>query len=105
MVAKAAFDPDLTTYGFINRTAHLVGKNTHPLFRVIQGPGDGEAPDDLEGTFYHNFFGTWQMGPLLARRSSDLMRFVAPGPEVPLNYDDALEQKALRLTLGEFKLS
>ncbi len=107
VVAKAAFDPDLTTYGFINRTAHLVGKNTHPLFRVIQGPGDGEAPDGLEGTFYHNFFGTWQMGPLLARNPGFLREILRRllGPEVPLNYDDALEQKALRLTLGEFKLS
>ena len=106
VVARAAFDPELVTYGFVNRTAHLVGENTHPLFRVLRGPGDGAAPDGLEGTLYRNFFGTWQMGPLLARNPGFLREILRRllGPDIPLDYDDAPEGKALALTLEEFKL-
>lgn len=107
VVAHPVFDPQLTSYGFVNRTAHLVGENPSPLFRVVQGPGDGAQPDGAEGTLYRNFFGTWQMGPLLARNPGFLREILRRllGPEAALDYDDALEQKALELTLKEFKLT
>ncbi len=105
VVAHTRFDPSLRTYGFVNRTAYLVGENTHPLFDVQIGPGDGDgasAADHLEGTLYRNFFGTWQMGPLLARNPGllreILRRLTGSEPE----YDDSLEKKALELTLSEF---
>ena len=105
VVARAAFDPSLITYGFINRTSYLVGKNQHPLFQVIQGPGDGDHPDSMEGTLYKNFFGTWQMGPILPRNPGLLREILRRlvGDDFR-DYDDALERKALALTLKEFKL-
>lgn len=107
VVAHPAFDPGLTTYGFVNRTAHLMGENQNPLFQVIQGPGDGPEASGVEGTLYRNFFGTWQMGPLLARNPALLREMLRRllGPEVALDYDDSLEEKALALTLREFGLS
>ena len=105
VVARAAFDPHLITYGFINRTAYIIGENKHPLFQVIQGPGDGESPDGLEGTLYKNFFGTWQRGPILPRNPGllrEILRRLA-GDDFR-EYDDSLERQALERTLKEFQL-
>lgn len=106
VVAKATFDPELTTYGFINRTAHIVGKVDCPLFQVVQGPGDGKEPGGTEGSLYKNFFATWQMGPILARNPGLLREVLRrlTGEDMG-EYDDSLEQQALELTLAEFKLN
>ena len=59
MLAQPVYDENARIYGFINRTAYLVGENRYPLFTVLSGCGDGETPDGKEGTLYHNFFATW----------------------------------------------
>lgn len=97
-------DPSIRTYGFVNRTQFIEGKNLHPLFRALRGPGDGEQPDGWEGTLYNGFCGTWQMGPLLPRNPA-LLRILLQrlAGEDFRDYDDTLERKALELTLSEFK--
>ena len=103
VVSRPVFDEGLVTYGFVNRTGHLTGENEYPLFRVLKGPGDGPEPDGTEGTLYKNFFGTWQMGPLLVRNPGLLRELLSrmtgedcSGLALPL------AEKALELTLAEF---
>lgn len=103
---------DITTYGFINRTHYIDGVNKYPLFKVIKGAGDGAgeaSADGFEGTLYKNFFGTWQMGPLLARNPAILeeivKRILGKDYKAPAKKKkQSLEEKALELTLSEFKL-
>lgn len=104
VVSRCVFDRQLMTYGFVNRTGWLVGENPSPLFEVVSGPGDGEQPDGKEGTLYKNFFATWQMGPLLTRNPGFLKELLRRMTGVEPQIDDAMEQKALALTLSEFKL-
>lgn len=92
-----------TTYGFINRTAHLVGCETEPFFKLSRGISDGEEKRGQEGTHYKNFFGTWQVGPLLVRNPLLLKEFLKLllGSDF-VDFDTALEEKALEATLEEF---
>ena len=102
-VAHAVFDENLRTYGFINRTAHLIGENHYPLFTLEKGLSDGRDPDGFEGTLYKNFFGTWQMGPLLARNPSILKEILKRMlKEDYQEIDTSLEEMALQRTLDEF---
>lgn len=106
VVARATFDPELISYGFINRTQHIVGENLYPLFQTVSGASDGEKPDGWEGTLYRNFFGTWQMGPVLVRVPwllKEVLKRLLGQDFVP--YDDSLEKKALDKTLKEFEIS
>lgn len=43
MLAQPVYDENARVYGFINRTAYLVGENRYPLFTVLSGCGDGET--------------------------------------------------------------
>jgi len=104
VVSSPVFAPDERCYGFINRTQHIEGENPYPLFRLISGAGDGkEGNAAFEGTLYKNFFGTWQMGPLLPRNPlllKELLRRLL-GDDFR-DFDTSLEQKALDCTLAEF---
>lgn len=105
-------ESDILTYGFVNRTHCILGENKHPLFKVLKGAGDSEgdeSSDGFEGTLYKNFFGTWQMGPLLARNPAILeeivKRILGSDYVKPESKDEkSLEEKALELTLSEFNL-
>ena len=103
VVSCPVFDESVRCYGFINRTAHLTGENPYPLFRVLRGPGDGETPTGTEGTLYKNFFGTWQMGPVLVRNPA-LLREVLhriTGEDCS-GLDLGLQERALAIPLAEF---
>ena len=95
---------NITTYGFINRTAHI--ENTSeltPLFTLTKGIGDGTADTTHEGNRYKNFFGTWQIGPILVRNPlllKSLLKLILA--EDYRDFDTTLEQKALDTTLAEF---
>lgn len=104
VVSRPVFNDSLLCYGFVNRTSHMVGENTSPLFRVLRGPGDGETPDGMEGTLYKNFFGTWQMGPVLVRNPGLLREVLGriTGQDCS-GLDLSLQEKALALTLAEFE--
>lgn len=104
VVGRCTFDPEILTYGFVNRTQYIEGNNDRPLFTVLAGPGDGKEPDGKEGTLYQNFFGTWQMGPLLPRNPLLLREILFRLTGAETTYDDTLERKALEATLREFKL-
>ncbi|MEG1994043.1 MAG: hypothetical protein RR048_03970, partial [Oscillospiraceae bacterium] len=103
-VGILAFDENIKTYGFINRTAHLVGENKFPLFKLEKGLSDTEEKGGFEGNHYKNYFGTWQMGPLLLRNPlvlKEILKLLL-GEEYK-DFDTTLEQKALDVTLAEFK--
>ena len=103
MLAQPVYDENARIYGFINRTAYLVGENRYPLFTVLSGCGDGETPDGKEGTLYRNFFATWAMGPMLARNPSMLRELLHRllGEDYR-ECDMRLEEKALALVTAEF---
>lgn len=103
VLSHPVFEPGLYCYGFVNRTAHIIGENRFPLFRVVKGPGDSDAAGDTEGTLYKNFFGSWQMGPLLVRNPGllrELLRRITG--ENYREIDLALQERALAITLAEF---
>ncbi len=105
VVASPVFAPDTPGYGFINRTAHIDGNNGDWLFTLRSGAGDNETETEHEGNLLHNFFGTWQLGPVLVKNPHllcEVLRRVA-GDQYR-EPDNALEQKALDLTLEEFGL-
>jgi len=104
VVGRAQVPGEPRCYGFINRTAHLVGDCGEPLFKLERGAGDGEGVTaDTEGSILGNLFATWCVGPVLVRNPDllrDFMRRFTEG-ELP-EFDDALERRALALTLSEF---
>ena len=103
MLAQPVYDGSARVYGFINRTAYLLGENRSPLFKVLSGCGDGEAPDGKEGTLYRNFFATWAMGPILARNPSLLRELLQRLLGVDYRECDmSLEEQALSLVIAEF---
>lgn len=87
-------------YGFINRTAHIEGADSHHLFKVEYGAGDGEGVAEFEGNLLNNLFATWCLGPLLVKNPhllrALLMRLLG---ERFCDYDDSLERLALERTL------
>ncbi|MBQ1238311.1 MAG: hypothetical protein IIX70_08535 [Oscillospiraceae bacterium] len=105
VLAELAFEKGTESYGFINRTAHLKGDCGEPLFLVKKGAGDGEGESaDKEGSLYKNFFGTWQMGPVLVKNPSllkELLRRLAG--EDYKDFSCQAQELALRLTLVEMK--
>jgi len=103
MIGHPIFDENEMIYVFGNRTAYLEGENKHPLIKVVEGFGDNQKPDGFEGTLYKNFFGTWGVGPVLARNPA-LMREVLKrclGDDY-IEGDYSLEERALALVLEEF---
>lgn len=102
-VATLTFNEDIKTYGFINRTAHLVGENKYPLFKLEKGLSDTQESGGYEGNVYKNYFGTWQMGPLLVRNPKFLKEILKRLLKDDFkDFDTTLEQKALDITLSEF---
>ena len=91
-------------YGFLNQTA-LVEYHTPPnLFELVHGLGDTGAPAKGEGMVYKNCFATSLLGPILAKNphfTRELLKRTLL--ENMGDYDDRLEQEALRLTLKEFE--
>ncbi len=102
VVSRLNANMDVRCYGFINRSSHLVGGNIEPMFRLDKGAGDTQEQCEYEGNFYRQYFGTWQMGPIMVK-NPQLLRFLLARicPGVPQNFDDKLEKKALELTLTE----
>ncbi|WP_312644381.1 hypothetical protein [Hydrogenoanaerobacterium sp.] len=105
VVASPVFAPDVRGYGFINRTAHIDGNSGDYLFTLQSGAGDNETETAHEGNLVNNFFGTWQLGPVLVKNphllNELLRRLTGENYQEP---DNSLEQKALNLTLEEFQL-
>lgn len=105
VVAYPVFAPQTASYGFINRTAHIHGNTRDPLFAVRYGAGDGqETPAQQEGNLYRNFFGTWQLGPVLVKNPvflKELLRRLAG--ERFRDWNTTAEELALKLTLSEIK--
>lgn len=94
----------IETYGFINRTAHIMGNNSYHLFNVTSGYCDDKIQSGKEGNRYKNFFGTWQMGPFLVRNPRFLREILMLLLKDNFKeFDYELEQYALELTLSEFK--
>ena len=95
---------EIVSYGFINRTSHLVGENEYPLFRIQRGLSDTIETGGSEGTLYKNFFATWQMGPILVRNPL-LLKYIIKRilNDHYRNFNTSLEEKALERTLLEFK--
>lgn len=104
MKGVPSFASDSFCYGFANRTAYLEGENEYPLFTNVVGFSDSESCDGTEGTLYKNFFGTFSMGPVLARNPNFLKEILKRLlGDVPKECDFSLEEKAQSLVLAEFK--
>lgn len=94
---------EIISYGFINRTSHLVGENEYPWFKITSGLSDTVETGGYEGTLYKNFFATWQMGPILVRNPLLLKAIIKRIlNDFYRDFDTSLEEKALALTLAEF---
>ena len=93
----------IKTYGFVNRTAYLEGDAGESIFKLSRGLGDGKDASAHEGTRYKNFFGSWQLGPFLARNPEVLSYLIKKltGLE-ELSLDLSCEKLALEATLKEF---
>lgn len=105
VLGEYTFEKTCESYGFINRTAHIEGDCGAPLFRVKKGAGDGVGESaDKEGSLYKNFFGTWQLGPVLVKNPQllrEVLRRLAG--EDYQDPDLQAQELALRLTLSEMK--
>ena len=105
VLAHPIFAPETASYGFINRTAHIHGNDRDPLFTVVKGAGDGEITGEShEGNLYRNFFGTWQLGPLLVKNPEilkELLRRLVG--EAFRDWNTTAEELALKLTLNELQ--
>lgn len=60
--------------GFQNRRSIGTSLNDYPLFEVIKGIGSNPHSNN-EGIHYHNFYGTYVIGPLLVRNPKFLTYF------------------------------
>ena len=101
-VAVPKFDGATPIYGFINRTANLLGSTPSPLFEIKYSQKDiGE----VEGTIYKNFFGTFALGPVLAK-NPNLLKTVLEIllDKTDIELDDELMLEAQARTLKEFDI-
>ncbi len=98
--AKPVFNKQTEIYGLINRTSYLIDNIENPLFEVSYSQKDiGKT----EGILYKNFFGTWALGPLLAKNPQILLEILQRLLDVKIiGIDDGLQNIALQKTLGEF---
>jgi len=104
VIVQSLNDPEHTYYGFINRTGYLKPyDNKYPLFKVKSGLGDSLGSTPFEGNHYHNYFGTWLLGPILVKNPALLANILTLMTDQQLSLDNALEQKAHDLTMHEFK--
>lgn len=105
LLAHPVFAPETASYGFVNRTAHIRGNERDFLFAVEKGAGDSEAEGEThEGNLYRNFFGSWQLGPLLVKNPEilkELLRRLVG--ESFRDWNTTAEELALKLTLNEIQ--
>lgn len=90
-------------YGFVNRTSYILNNSGPYLFQVLQGAGEENQKGDFEGNHCHNFFATWQLGPVLVKNphlTKEVLSRLLPG--IDLNYDDKLAVEAWKRTMDEF---
>lgn len=89
-------------YGFINRSAHIVGDVGTALFCIEKGASDGKDFSGYEGNVYKQYLGTWQLGPIMVK-NPELLSFLLSRmcPNAKQEFDDSLEKTALDLTLME----
>ncbi len=100
-IARSIFNDTAETYGLINRTSYLVNVTEPPLFSVDFSQKDIGS---TEGVLYKNFFGTWALGPLLAKNPHILLEILNRILDVKIiGIDDGLQNIALQRTLGELK--
>ncbi len=99
--ARPVFNEQALSYGLINRTSYLVNVNEDPLFKVeFSQKGIGST----EGILYKNFFGTWALGPVLAKNPHVLLEILNRILDVKIiGIDDGLQNIALQRTLGELE--
>ena len=89
------------SYGLINRTSYLVNVNEDPLFKVQFSQ---KNIGTTEGVLYKNFFGTWALGPILAKNPHILLEILNRILDVKIiGIDDGLQNIALQRTLGELE--
>ena len=99
--ARPVFNEQVLSYGLINRTSYLVNVNEDPLFKVQFSQKDIGT---TEGILYKNFFGTWALGPVLAKNPHILLEILNRILDVKIiGIDDGLQNIALQRTLGELE--
>ena len=99
--ARPAFNEQALSYGLINRTSYLVNVTEDPLFKVEFSQKDIGT---TEGILYKNFFGTWALGPILAKNPHILLEILNRILDVKIiGIDDGLQNIALQRTLGELE--
>lgn len=96
--------------GFNNRNSFIVN-NQHPFFQSIKGVGNN--PSDInEGYNEYHFYGTYLLGPLLARNPEllkyfikELLKFKDPNftiKKIPLKLEDDAYQEFLKNYYSEY---
>ena len=99
--ARPVFNEQALSYGLINRTSYLLNNNDTPLFKVEFSQKD---IGNTEGILYKNFFGTWALGPVLAKNPHILLEILNRILDVKIiGIDDGLQNIALQRTLGELE--
>ena len=96
--------------GFNNRNSFIVN-NQHPFFQSIKGAGNNQN-DVNEGYNEYHFYGTYLLGPLLARNPEflryfikELIKFKDPNftiKKIPLNLEENAYQEFLKNYYSEY---
>jgi lipid II isoglutaminyl synthase (glutamine-hydrolysing) len=96
--------------GFNNRNSFIVN-NQHPFFQSIKGAGNNQN-DVNEGYNEYHFYGTYLLGPLLARNPeflryfiNELIKFKDPNftiKKIPLNLEENAYQEFLKNYYSEY---
>ena len=96
--------------GFNNRNSILLN-NEHPLFQSIKGVGNSPK-ETKEGYTEYHFYGTYLLGPLLARNPEflryfikELIKFKDPNftiKKIPLNLEENAYQEFLKNYYSEY---
>ena len=103
-VAQMCWDSHALCYGFVNRTAKLSSEAARvPMFCLHETTLSQDFPENTEGRIQDGFYGTWMLGPVLVKNPALAKAFLKQIlGENFVDYDDSLEEKALRFTLEEF---
>lgn len=104
IVAYMADKPNALCYGFVNRTSYLSDESSEtPAFKIHESTYSKDFPANTEGRIKNNFYGTWMLGPVLVKNPDFAKMFLKKllGEDF-VEYDDALERKALKFTVEEF---
>ena len=89
------------TYGFINRTSIIENNNDYPLFKIVYSQNEIGA---TEGNLYRNYFGTYALGPILAKNPhilKEILKCILKDYQFVM--DDSLMKTAYQKTIEEFK--